>query len=197
MRRKVLLAAASFDDSPNRGGEENNEKIKMKKTYERRSGGRTDVRSIEEIKAEIALVERQLREKKREEEEEEERRKKLRAMKLQSDRERDGNRRYRRCGINNSGGVDAPRTVSRGSIVKARSRHRGRWRDGCWKRWKRDGATMKTTRVRRRPHLNLGVKKITRMIFLLLRGVSSRLHRGTIRQRKKKARIKRNVTIKN
>ena len=76
MRRKVLLAAASFDDSPNRGGEENNEKIKMKKTYERRSGGKTDVRSIEEIKAEIALVERQLREKKREEEEEEERRKK-------------------------------------------------------------------------------------------------------------------------
>ena len=37
---------------------------------------------------------------------------------------------------------------------------------------------MKTTRVRRRPHLNLGVKKITRMIFLLLRGVSSRLHRN-------------------
>ena len=107
VRRKVLLAAASFDDSPNRGGEENNEKIKMKKTYERRSGGRTDVRSIEEIKAEIALVERQLREKKREEEEEEERRKKLRAMKMQSDREREGNRRYRRCGINNSGGVDA------------------------------------------------------------------------------------------
>ena len=62
VRRKVLLAAASCDDSLNRG-EENNEKIKMKKTYERRSGGRTDVRSIEEIKAEIALVERQLREK--------------------------------------------------------------------------------------------------------------------------------------
>ena len=82
-------------------------KMMKKKTYERRSGGRTDVRSIEEIKAEIALVERQLREKKREEEEEEERRKKLRAMKMQSDREREGNRRYRRCGINNSGGVDA------------------------------------------------------------------------------------------
>ena len=86
MRRKALLAAASFDDSPTRGGEEN-EKMMKKKTYERRSrenGCEID----QEIKAKIALVERQLREKKREEEEEEERWKKLRAMKMQSDRER-------------------------------------------------------------------------------------------------------------
>ena len=66
VRRKVLASscASREDDTQTKVGREVKEKMKTVK----RSGG-CDVRSIEEIKAEIALVERQLREKRREEEE--------------------------------------------------------------------------------------------------------------------------------
>ena len=66
VRRKVLASscASREDDTQTKVGREVKEKMKTVKR-----GDGCDVRSIEEIKAEITLVERQLREKRREEEE--------------------------------------------------------------------------------------------------------------------------------